>query len=301
MDVGDLGGDASAGAAGAMSGGSGGTGGTSATSGAGGTSGGPAGTGATGGAGSGGNDSTPVVCSGVTCAMGQDCCYTDGKCFDTASPTACPAPPDDNDPQGRKTCSADSQCGPGYLCAGDNLFLCLGNGHCESRSSCATGTSYGICGCNGVSYFSFAAACAAGVRLSTVQSACGPIVTKPDGGPSGGGNVTYCGNDTQCPAGAQCCAITGRCYDPAKPGLCAFPPPGTRLPCVDDSDCPSDTFCDGPSCSGPGGCKSISGPCNGELLPVCGCDGKNYMNAKCANTASKRVRHEGYCSDADTP
>jgi hypothetical protein len=34
---------------------------------------------------------------------------------------------------------------------------------------------------------------------------------------------------------------------------------------------------------------------------VCGCNGKNYMNAACADISGARVRHSGYCTDADTP
>jgi hypothetical protein len=106
--------------------------------------------------------------------------------------------------------------------------------------------------------------------------------------------------------GTKCCAITGRCYDPSRPGLCAFPPPGTTLPCVDDTQCNSgmlgDTgYCDGAGCTAPGGCRYGGGLCDGALEPVCGCDGKNYMNEKCAKVVSVRVNHAGYCTDAEAP
>jgi hypothetical protein len=43
------------------------------------------------------------------------------------------------------------------------------------------------------------------------------------------------------------------------------------------------------------------GTCNGALEPVCGCNGKNYMNETCARAVSVRVSHAGYCTDAEAP
>src|SRR6185503_12788446 len=194
-----------------------------------------------------------------------------------------------------------THCAAGEFCASDTS-LCLGAGRCVARHNCGSGTSLGICGCNGINYPNFEAACAAGVRIASYQYGCGSM-WPPDG--YSAGIVTYCGMDSQCPTGTSCCAITGRCYDPNKPGLCAFPPAGTRLPCLEDTDCVNGWvgepkgFCWGPGCSGPGGCMIVGGLCDGELAPVCGCNGKNYMNEKCAQVVPVRVRNAGYCADAE--
>lgn len=98
--------------------------------------------------------------------------------------------------------------------------------------------------------------------------------------------------------GQQCCGITGQCYDPAQPVLCSFPPPGTKFPCIDDTQCFQGVeYCYGDTCDAPGGCVNIpgSGSCTGELDPVCGCNGKSYVNAKCAAADGARVAHAGQC------
>lgn len=282
---------------GAFSGGSGGasSGGSAGTlvGGSGGDSGG------VGGSGMGGLGGTtaPAICNGVQCPVDQDCCLTDSKCFDPkASPGACVAPTQAG-PQGQKPCGASSQCAPDEYCQPLNEALCLGPGYCASKTNCPGSYTGGFCGCNGVTYPNVQTACAAGVAV-VGWAVCGEPVTVGAAGASAGKKVTYCALDTQCASGAKCCGITGLCYDPSKAALCSFPPPGTTVPCLDDTQCIQGVeYCSGQGCTDPGGCADIpgSGSCTGELTPVCGCNGKSYANAGCAAAAGVRVAHAGQC------
>jgi len=233
----------------------------------------------------------PGFCGGVPCGPGEDCCFIAGTCFDPQRhPEACPAPGGEGS-NGEKLCASNSHCGPNGVCSGSPL--CLGPGVCMTRSNCGSGSPN--CGCNGIAYPSIEAACGAGVRPGPGQSAaCGETFATE--GPSSQGDVlTPCGTDAQCPTGLHCCAITGQCFDPALPALCAFPPDGTDFPCVDETQCYEFSYCKGPTCGAPGGCASMGVACGGEIAPVCGCNGKSYTNADCAAAAGTVVASEGEC------
>lgn len=140
-------------------------------------------------------------------------------------------------------------------------------------------------------------ACHAGVTVIG-DVACGKTVTVGAGGASGGLTVRYCATDANCSGGQRWCGITGRCYDPSKPVLCSFPPPGTLTPCIDETQCSAGVqYCFAKGCDGPGGCVNLpgTGSCTGELAPVCGCNGKSYVNEACAAVAGTRVAHTGEC------
>ena len=107
--------------------------------------------------------------------------------------------------------------------------------------------------------------------------------------------MTGCGSAEMCPSGMGCCAITGVCYDPTQPALCALPPEGTDYPCVSDEQCVDLGYCQGPGCGIPGGCAQSKGECTSEVAEVCGCDGKTYLNAGCADVEHVRVASEGPC------
>lgn len=257
---------------------------------------GSAGASASSGAGGGGADGAaagPVICAGVECAAGEDCCLLDGSCFDPAqNPNACAAP--SGPPRrGQAPCNASSQCAPGEYCAPDEL--CLGPGFCTSLTNCGSSSGMPMCGCNGVTYPNVETACHEGVKIIG-PGECGKTQVIGAGGSSSGKIVTFCATDAMCPSGQACCHITGQCHDAAIPELCAFPPEGTDFPCIDDSQCyEGHQYCRADACGAPGGCDSIPSSCSGELVPVCGCNGQSYVNASCAAAAGVNVAHEGEC------
>jgi hypothetical protein len=233
----------------------------------------------------------------MPCGTGQDCCLLTNTCFDVSNRAACPKPPDSN---GATGCGSNTDCADDEFCNRGDSILCMGAGYCDSMTNCGTSSNFLICGCNGITYPNYQSTCADGVRIpGTEYEPCGtPLPPHADGGVT----IVRCGLDSQCPTGQKCCGITGQCYDPvAQNGICSMPPAGTTWPCLVDSDCYPEGYCAGSTCSGPGGCKPVGGNCNGELLPVCGCNGKNYMNASCADVSGVRVRYTGYCTDAGTP
>lgn len=244
---------------------------------------------AVGGTGGTGGTSVSAVCNGVACAPSEECCLTTGECFDPAKDSAACVPPKGPGPQGQAPCAASSQCAPGEYCAPANQKLCLGPGYCRSKTDCPSSSPGSFCGCNGVTYPDLQAACAAGVAVIGA-GACGQTVTV-----GGGEKVTYCATNANCPTGEQCCGITGQCYDPAIPALCTAPPPGTTFPCVNDTQCHGIEYCFADTCDGPGGCMSIPSTCSGEFDPVCGCNGKTYVNTQCAAADGTRVAHKGQC------
>ncbi len=250
-----------------------------------------------GSSGTGAGTSAPWLCAGVECAAHEDCCLADGKCFDPkASPGACVAPSTPG-PQGQKPCTASSQCAADEYCQPSNQALCLGPGYCASRTNCPSSSASSFCACNGVTYPDLQTACAAGATVIGMGP-CGVPVTAGGGGSSSGKLITLCAIDAHCESGQKCCSITGVCYDASLPVLCSFPPPGSSVPCLDDSHCMDGVeYCSGAGCTGPGGCVSMpgTGSCTGEFTPVCGCNGKTYTNATCASVEGARLAHDGQC------
>jgi hypothetical protein len=243
--------------------------------------------------GSTGGEPTTVMCGAHACASGEACCMTTAQCYDpVAAPEACPTPDMPPNPQGQSACSSSAQCAPDEFCNPGTASLCLTQGYCTPKANCGSSSGGSFCGCDGVTYPDIQTACLAGVHVIGF-GACG---AQGEGGGSPTSPVVYCGNADVCPDGQDCCAITGKCYDPAEPGLCAYPPPGASLPCLENADCPSTAYCKREGCDGPGGCFSLEPSCPGDLDPVCGCDGKTYVNAQCAGASATSVAHEGECA-----
>lgn len=251
-----------------------------------------------GGAGAAGTapDTSGVACGKVHCAAKQVCCILNANCIDPATAAlTCPkpsAPPKPSVP-GARACGSNADCGTNEFCGTDDI-TCLGPGICQDRSNCGTSGGAPFCGCDGVTYPNVQTACRAGITTGARVGACG-TVSRP--GDADHDSVVYCGRDDQCPAGLICCAIYGKCVDPALPVLCTPPPASTRSACASDRQCdPMFEFCQGPGCSGPGGCVSVGGLCNGVLEPVCGCDGKTYTNESCTLAIPTRTAHAGACA-----
>ena len=258
------------------------------------------GSGATGAASATGTaGSTGGKCPGTKCGSGQICCMLDGTCIapsraavDCPKPTTLPA----EAIPGLPPCASNADCTANQFCGSNTA--CLGPGQCMDRANCGTSTGPPFCGCDGVTYKDVQTACRAGMATIGRLGACG--VVNPPGSDAAGGlrkPVTFCGQDAQCPSGQTCCAIYGTCVDPSLPYLCSPPPPGTRVPCLQDLDCRDREFCQGDGCSGPGGCVAggNNGTCSGVLDPVCGCDGKTYTNESCTVPAGVRTSHNGGC------
>ncbi|HEX4474853.1 MAG TPA: hypothetical protein VH142_07240 [Polyangiaceae bacterium] len=243
------------------------------------------------------------LCGGVQCTASQDCCVLTAKCFDKTDRNACPTPPADGDPQMRTTCGSNTDCAAGEFCqlSGE---LCAGTGHCVSRTNCGGSGEQDYCGCDGRTYANVQSACLAGVSAPTM-GACGTPVQLGGGGAANSptATITPCGSDAQCSNGEKCCPITGWCYDTSRPALCTMPPAGTTRSCYTSADCyPGSEYCAGAGCDVPGGCRSLGDTsCSPILDAVCGCDGKNYVNADCAASAGIRVASKGECKDGAAP
>jgi hypothetical protein len=239
----------------------------------------------------------PSLCGGVECGADETCCLTSMKCVSARDPDACDIPvPPAPDPNGRTPCASNANCTAGEFCATDGLS-CGGGGFCTSKTNCGSSGGSLFCGCDGKTYPDLQTACLAGVR-AIYRGGCGDEVVVGGGGASAGVTRTLCGSDAQCPTGEHCCAITGYCLDEAHAGLCAYPPPGTTRACLSNADCFTESeYCDGAGCDGPGGCKRL-GTCGAVLDPVCGCDGKSYVNAPCAASAGVRIASQGQCENA---
>jgi hypothetical protein len=231
----------------------------------------------------------PTTCAGNVCGAGQVCCHLKAQCMDAAeAKDACPVAPPIDDGNPSPVCGSDATCASGEFCELD--LACTGPGHCHSKSQCGW-HSVPSCGCDGKQY-DYTAACNAGI--AAIQHA--PCGSTSD---MGGTNLIVCGNSSAwCKGGDVCCPITGYCYDPAKPLLCVVPPAGTYFPCIQDTDCPRHSdYCVGPTCGAPGGCVSPAKKedCTGQWAPVCGCDGKTYVNAICASVERVAVDYTGQC------
>lgn len=236
-----------------------------------------------------------ALCGGVACPAGQECCLMTLQCFDPNGSRASCLRPQITDPEGRRSCGSNSDCGTGEYCNVEPNGLCAGPGFCESREMCPwddVPTEY--CGCDGRTYTSRQHACSIGVRAPNA-GACGVQTVIGRGGGGAGLPIVPCNSDDDC--AEACCEITGTCHKTADAAICTLPPPGTSRPCLSNLDCFRGTeYCDGASCTGPGGCVPL-GACTDAIAPVCGCDGHTYENAGCAAAEGMRI---AACGDGGT-
>ncbi|MCC6997818.1 MAG: hypothetical protein IT370_24590 [Deltaproteobacteria bacterium] len=65
--------------------------------------------------------------------------------------------------------------------------------------------------------------------------------------------------------------------------------------------CGPGTFCDQPSCFGPGTCVAIPVICTREFAPVCGCDNQTYGNDCNRRMKGLSKAHDGECLVRDSP
>lgn len=231
-----------------------------------------------------------VVCGGVDCAEGQECCLTTQTCVGPTDP--CPVLPTHSTNQPTpKPCAVNSQCASDELCMPEDE-TCGGPSHCWRVDACAFCSAPGtpnceVCGCNGVTYPSVQHACLAGVTV-IANGACG---------------VTACAKDAQCPADSFCCLGAGRCMPSSESWRC-----GTGLNCTTDEECRPQGQGGGPGSSVPAfcrhdGCGTARGACThvrpdecgGAVNQVCGCDGVSYVNSCWAHAAGTNVASTGAC------
>lgn len=230
-----------------------------------------------------------VRCGSAVCDEGEECCFTEGRCFDPGVDTCRFGADAGTVDAGAGTCASHSDCAPGSVCL--SYGACLGVGYCHSTAGLECGSDP-MCGCDGVTYPSSCAAMAAGVR-PVLFGACGPSVGEQRG-------PIACGNDSRHCGGTECCALTGLCLPADCPECCVVTPRGT-YPCNSDDVCrrhDGNTFCDADTCDAEvGACVGADVPCSGALAPVCGCDGTTYINRCQAQVARVRVAHEGECAE----
>lgn len=247
---------------------------------------------------------TSVICGGAQCATGEVCCQTTGSCVVAAS-AACPKLPT-TALNSATACATSADCASDEFCMSDDYRRCIGSGHCQSISNCGYCSAPGsdrcsVCGCNGVTYESMQTACVAGISTA-LAGACGVPVGR-DAGPA---STIACGTADQCPAGAQCCFRTGKCFDNSEPWRCQLQPDGSVQDCTTHDECATggsgggsgnDNLCTGQGCAGPGVCsyRGSTSECGGQVRTVCGCDGNTYVNACWARSAGVRVASDGVC------
>jgi hypothetical protein len=256
-----------------------------------------------------------VICGGVVCADGQECCLLTGACVTIGDPS-CAVPADTTVPH---ACARNADCASNEICEAADWYVlptpawrtgaCTGVvGRCFPRRTideCGGVPAY-VCGCDGRTYENVCEASAAGVRVGEPNAACGVDIHGTTDDPQ-----VACGVDAQCPSGQLCCTHSGYCYDASRPEACGPAVFGTFFQCGTDDDCRRITgaywgladdslFCDtdapDPTCGTPGGgCRRRESSCFDDLAEVCGCDGTTYRNDCYAWMAGVRRAHDGAC------
>jgi hypothetical protein len=74
---------------------------------------------------------------------------------------------------------------------------------------------------------------------------------------------------------------------------------GTVVVCTGDSQCSTADYCAGSGCGTAGTCQPRPELCSDLVDPVCGCDGRTYINPCDAEQAGTRVASQGVCAASD--
>lgn len=92
------------------------------------------------------------------------------------------------------------------------------------------------------------------------------------------------------------CSPTDVVVADVPPAPDAGAPPFSRMPCRDDTECPSDSFCEAAACDAAlGECRRRPVFCPPDVRPVCGCNGVTYFNDCLRSRAGIRASTDGAC------